>query len=250
MKSELLTSVLEGDGNLFYLTKHVNLELSNLCNYGNVHKKCPVNKLQAEHNIIPSKIIYDVFSTLERFKYSRMITFCCYNEPLIDPRLFEFVRAARKACPDSIVRITSNGFYLNQSLALELVDAGVTSLGITAYTPSEVERLKKIHLPIHYAVMPSIPSHDMDDRLGLYGELPLINLDIPCLAPLFQIIVNAKGRVVLCCYDWKGLYTYGDLNNQSLEDIMKNPKMWIDYGQLSKGERILDICRRCKLQRT
>lgn len=82
----------------FKFTKRVSIELSNLCNYASIHKKCPINKIKSPI-ILSSKIVYSIFNTLKKFSFSGQIAFHTYNEPLIDPRLFKFIEVAKKSCP-------------------------------------------------------------------------------------------------------------------------------------------------------
>jgi len=240
MKSKLLITVLEEDRSIFSFTQNVYLELSNLCNYADVHKKCPVNRLQKQKNILPSKIVRDVLQTLGRFRFSGSIGFHTYNEPLIDPRLFEFIRYARKACPQSNIYICTNGYYLTEGLALELVEAGASSFFISAYSQQEEERLKKIDVPVDYTVQ----RMTLDDRLDLY-EATETNCDKPCYSPLYQVIVTAEGRIALCCLDHQRRNCFGNLYEQSFEEAMKNDRMWLAYERLSKGDRFLSLCKRC-----
>ena len=115
---------------MFEHTSRISIELSNLCNYARIHKKCPLNLVETPV-ILPAKIVFDVLETLERYNFQGIIAFHTYNEPLIDPRLFQFIEFARKACPHSDIFILTNGYYLTQTLADELVDSGVSKIIIS-----------------------------------------------------------------------------------------------------------------------
>jgi len=242
--SSLLARVLAEDGNLFRYTRHVYLELSNRCNYAHLHKACPVGYLSRNDDVLPDRIVCHVLDTLGRYRFSGRIAFHTYNEPLIDPRLDTFVAHARRACPDSEIYICTNGYYLNAERARALVDAGVTNIHVSAYSDAEYERLSQLVLPIRYAVQRAT----LDARMDLY-EAPPTSCSRPCYSPLYQIIVTAAGRLSLCCYDWKRHCTFGNLHEQSFEEVMKDPSLWTLYEQLSHGQRTLDLCRRCHLLR-
>jgi len=239
-----VTQTLGSDGNLFRYTQHVYLELSNLCNYAHLHKACPVAQLAQNKDILPSRIVEDVLDTLHRSRYCGRIGFHTYNEPLMDPRLTQFTRLARKACPDSEIYICTNGYYLDQTMAEELVETGVNHIHVSAYSDSEQRRLEAIRVPVQYHV----DRMTLDKRMDAYDK-PETDDNRPCYSPLYQIIVTAAGRISLCCMDWKRQHCFGDLHKQSFEQAMKDPAMWSLYEQLSKGDRRLSLCKRCQFTR-
>jgi 2-polyprenyl-3-methyl-5-hydroxy-6-metoxy-1,4-benzoquinol methylase len=242
--TRLSESMPAGGGDIFRFTEHVYLELSNLCNYADSHKACPVNKLQEGRTILPCRIVADVLETLGRHYFSGRIGFHTYNEPLMDPRLLDFVKKARSLCPESEIYICTNGYYLNQDLAVELVQAGVSSFHVSVYSEPEEDRLKKIKVLVDY----SVRRMRLDERLNLYN-LEASGCNKPCYCPLYQIIVTAGGRISLCCLDWQRRHCFGNLNEQSFEEAMKNEQMWLTYERLSRGERFLDLCKRCRTAR-
>lgn len=225
--------------NPLVFTHRVCFELSNLCNYAKMHKKCPLN-LAGEPEILQSKIVFDGLDFLARFNFQGRISFNNYNEPLIDPRLFMFIKYARSACPNSNIYICTNGYHLTQTLANELVAAGISSIYVSGYSQSELDRLSKIQLNIPYEIEPM----RLDDTLKAY-ERPETNSKKPCFAPLNEIIITSDAQMTLCCLDWRRLYSFGNLREQTLEEIIMSNEVQTVYQRLSKGYRILAICKRC-----
>lgn len=220
-------------------TSRVTFELSNLCNYSYIHKKCPLN-LSREVTILPRRIVFEVLDYLAKYDFAGQIAFHNYCEPLIDPRLFEFIGYARQRCRRSDIYIWTNGFYLNQTMADELVSAGVTNIRVSAYSQSEFERLSKIKLEIPFTVWKA----RLDDRLNMY-EASINDTGKPCFAPLNEIIVAREGCISLCCLDWRRIYRFGNLYEQTFEQVLSSGQLQGVYARLSKGERFLDICKRC-----
>ncbi len=228
-----------GNGAILDDTSRVSIELSNLCNYASWHKKCPLHNIR-DPVILPARIVRSVLSTLGEYNFQGVIAFHTYNEPLIDPRLFQFIDTARRECPRSSVHICSNGFYLTQTLAEELVAVGTASIRVSAYTRDEEERLSKIRVRIPYVVAFT----KLDDRLALYDR-PEKQSCKPCGAPLNEIIVGCDGRISLCCLDWRRDHSFGDLHVQAFEDILRSGELQRVYERLSKGDRFLPLCKRC-----
>ena len=103
-----------------------------------------------------------------------------------------------------------------------------------------LERLSKIKLNIPFKVTPII----LDDRMKIY-ELPENGSTRPCLAPLNEVLVTHDCKLALCCWDWKRQNVFGDLNTQSIEEILLSDEVRDLYEGLSNGKRNLEICKRC-----
>lgn len=220
-------------------TKRVSIELSNLCNYSNIHKKCPLSHIR-EPVILPAKIVRDVIDTLAGQDFKGTIAFHTYNEPMNDPRLFSFIEYARKACPESHIYICTNGYYFSEVLAEEMVEAGVSEVHISAYSQSEYKRLSSIKMRVPCTV----EFMKLDERLNLYDREES-DISGPCFAPLNEVIISREGSVSLCCLDWKRECTFGDLHEQSFKDVLKSGELHAVYERLSRGERFLHICKKC-----
>lgn len=234
-----LQNIEVGDENILKYTSRVSIELSNLCNYAEIHKKCPLHDV-TEPTILPTKIVFNVLDTLKSNDFQGTIAFHTYNEPLMDPRLFKFIEYAHDVCPKSEIYICTNGYYLNQILLDELINIGVSKIHVSAYSKSEFKRLSKLKSNISF----SVEMMKLDDRLHLY-ETKENNRKKPCYAPLNEIIIAREGCISLCCLDWQRLYTYGNLYKQTLEEVIRSGELHAVYKKLSKGERFLPICKKC-----
>lgn len=235
---------------IFENTRRITFELSNICDLAPFHKKCGAHEawLHDEPTILPSKIVYHVLDTLTKYKYKWKICFHRYNEPLIDPRLFKFIEYARKACPQSILFLVTNGTYLTQTLMDELEEAGLSGLRFSAYTDRDYERLSKIKTNIDFRKRRSYPEK-FDDSVQWYKEVDSGNFPHKgkkkCHAPLADIEIDKDGQVVLCCEDWKSRHVFGDLREQTLEEIVMSKEIQGAYARLRQGDRYLDFCKRC-----
>lgn len=177
--------------------RRISFEISNTCNLASAHKLCPVNQCK-EKIYLSSKVVEKTIDELSQIKYNGTISFHIYNEPLIDPRLFYFIRYAKNKCPDSKIYILSNGQNLSQYLVEELEYAGVWMLVVSAYSVNDFNRLKNIKTKILFKVFKSV----LDERLNMYDVEPL-NLTKNCLPFIRDLSVNCYGDFIICCLDWK-----------------------------------------------
>lgn len=223
--------------------QRISFELSNICNYSSCHKKCPASNV-TEPKILSTAVISKVLTELATIRYSGVIAFHRYNEPLIDPRLFSLIQLSKQVCSESKILILTNGFYLTQQMADELDGLDIWVLAVSAYSNKEFKRLSAIRCRHPYKVFFS----KLDNRQDIYTSKPL-DLPSSCLAPLRDLTINAAGKLSLCCMDWQNKYEFGDVSNQMLSDIISSPECLQVAEELGRSVRRLDICRRCTMIR-
>lgn len=228
------------------LEKHitrVSIELSNCCNYTNIHKKCPVSRYK-QKKVMDTEIVHKILDELALYNFSGELDFHRYNEPMIDKRLFDFIEYANKVLPDARISILTNGFFLNQEVIKEFEKYKIWLITVSSYTFKEHERLIKLKTTIPYKVYYS----HLDDREDIYGRKE-INSTVPCFATIRDVTVNCFGDVSICCLDWQNLFTFGNVANRSLKEILNSEQFLKVHNELFNGKRTLEICKRCDWQR-
>lgn len=224
---------------IFSQMRRISFELSNMCVYSHIHKRCPT-AWEKEKIILPSSIVKNVIDELSKIDYTGVIAFHIDNEPLIDPRLFTFINYATEKCPNCKVHILTNGFYLNQTMAEELCDAKVWLIMTSAYDIEEFKRLKSLKVNTAYRVFYSV----LDSRKFMYNRKEL-NLNKACFALLNDVSVACTGDIIPCCLDWKHMHSFGNLNEESLESILNSKEITKICIDLAGGKRDLHLCKRC-----
>lgn len=232
------------DSDLLTYTKRVSFELSNQCNLARVHKECPLN-LESDVKTLPTEVIMDVLETLEKHKFKGTIAWHTYNEPLSDPRLTSLISTARCLCPKAEQYLSTNGTKLTQKKLDELVAAGLTRIHISAYNERIFDRASDLDFPIKHSVE---EGKLIKDHLQIYDQ-PEKNSDVPCQAPLGEIIVSRDANILLCCREWQRRHTFGDLTKQSFEDLLRSGILHKTHKRLSAGDRYLYLCKRCNWSR-
>lgn len=239
--------------NPFEYTESITIGLSNACNQAWLHEKCPLNLGMLEPGVIrepqtlPIAIVQSVMNVLGKYKYGGILAFHLYNEPLQDPRLFLLLWLALDTCPKAEIQIVTNGYNLTPTLARELIAYGVKKI-VVSLTGSEnaraVMRKRAEVLQQDVGNVDYNPDHMMDDRLLIY-DVPKADPREPCHAPLSQVVIRHDGMVGLCCFDWKGEHSFGDLRKQSLEAILRSKGIRQAHEELLKGYRERQLCRQC-----
>lgn len=67
-----------------------------------------------------------------------------------------------------------------------------------------------------------------------------------CTLPLYSLVVNANGKVSMCCNDWQQKIIVGDANKETMKEIWnKGEVIKFHILQLSKKRKSIPICSRC-----
>jgi MoaA/NifB/PqqE/SkfB family radical SAM enzyme len=223
--------------------KRISIELSNLCNYAHLHKKCPVAWYK-EKKILPTEIFYKVVDELAEYGFCGELAFHRYNEPMLDKRLYDFIGYVNKKLPGAKILILTNGSFLNQESLRKLEQYKIWLLTVSSYNFKEHDRLSRLETTIPYRVYFS----HLDDREDIYSRKP-INSGDPCYATVRDITVNCYGNLSICCLDWRNDCTFGSLRDHSLKELLNSPAFLAVHRDLFHGRRNLEICKRCDWQR-
>lgn len=223
--------------------RYVSFEMSNICNFSSVHKKCPLS-CQKEKIILPYSIVVKTMASLKENGFKGEIGFHCYNEPTSDPRLYLLLKEAREIFQTDVkLFILSNGYFVNQEFLNEIWDLfAVERVTISAYSDHDLERVSKYKAPgkMSYDILKAA----LDNRMDFYTR-DVVDCNKPCLAPLHNLIIKCTGDIGLCCLDFKNSYPLGSLRCESLEEILVSEKLQIVRENLEKGNRTFELCKRC-----
>lgn len=181
----------------------VRIGISDVCNLR--CPGCPITILPAG-SYLDFKWIKKVIDELIELEYEGDIGFHRYNEPLIDPRIWNILDIN----PFHVV-IYTNG---------------------TTLTDSVRNRLSNYDLEIVFTDH-TLKQNKLDPRLNIYNWE---QVEFTRCGRENQLTINHKGNMVICCYDWKDTVTFGNIKEEKLEDMLEK----VPY-----LPREFDICLRC-----
>ena len=231
------------------LTKRVTIEMSRRCNYASMHKKCPVHH-EKDPKYLKIDVIMKTLEDIYMLGFNGIMAFHNYSEPMADPRLFLVLDKVRKLWAGErklkSALILTNGYFLDQTMLDDLFQYGINEVNISIYSAEEEARLAKLVAPEGLRLVFHHPK--LDQRLDAYDRNPETKTN-PCYCPLGEILIHSTGDVALCCRDWRGDNTFGNLYTSNIAEILNTGKMQEVYVRLSKGDRFLPICKRCRCAR-
>jgi MoaA/NifB/PqqE/SkfB family radical SAM enzyme len=237
----------------------INLETHSACNYSKIHcNQCPVatrTEMFGKHKL-SMDVIQSIFEDLNTLGYRGTSFFHSYNEALMDKRIYDIIKMHHKICLSAKTGILTNGRLLTEEVGHKLMDAGVTTLEVSAYhlqDPEEVgndeyhrivkvmESLKEQYPNNRFSIGTMI----LDDRMNFYdhgwamtqGSTRPENGLQPCPRAVEQLIIASCGHLQLCCYEWKKENKFGNLNEKRLIDILETSNFLNVRQDLKIGHR-------------
>ncbi len=248
--------VVEDIHNKKMLFNHIEVETINRCN-GNC-SFCPVNRNDdpREKVVMSEKLFCDIVRQLEEIGYNGRFTTFSNNEPLLDDRIIEFNRYARKHLPNARMHLFSNGTLMTLDRFIALMEV-LDELIIDNYQQDlklikpciEIKEYCEAHPELKSKV--TIVLRKPDEILTSRGgnapnrkELTEYSKD-RCILPFKQMIVRPTGQVSLCCNDALGEYTLGDLTQEKIVDVWYGEKFSAVREALYRGRENWGNCKFC-----
>jgi len=253
---------IKSDQKLFFeerpLFTHIEIETVNRCN--NDCSFCPVNRHAdiREYEKMEESLFEKIIDNLKDLQYDKDISFYSNNEPLLDDRIYDFIKYSKKSIPNARHILYSNGIMLNIKRYEKLFACGLDFLLIDNYS-DDGKLIKSVQeLYDYYLINENINSDKTEIVLRRKTET-LSNrggtspngkesktLNLSCYLPFKQLVIRPSGKVSLCCYDSYGKTDMGDLNKLSIEELWYGGK---HFGILShlykKGRDGISICEKC-----
>lgn len=235
----------------------INIETSTYCNRRCSY--CPNSVfdrgLKKNEKLMSENIFRKIIDELSKINFAGRISPHLYGEPLLDKRLPELMMYAHKKLLKAKIEIYTNGDFLNKEIIERFYDSGVKFYLISLHETGR-EKQKKIdnlHLfekfmknrgkDIEFDIL-DISNAPLYTRAGLV-KVKEVNKEPPCSFSALPLVINYNGDVVLCCNDYFGEVSFGNLNQESIIKIWNKPKFKKIRKELENKVYRLKICKRC-----
>lgn len=236
------------------------IETNSNCN--NDCSFCPANIHydKREVGIINDNLYMKILRDLVDLDYKGTICLYCNNEPLIDKKIVERIRLARRMLPDTQIKILTNGILLNYDKFLEINDSGLTELRINCYNDDLVlnpnirdllHRIEeeRIELKTDVVVLLRKKTEVLANKCGNSPNmtgLQAARRKLFCLMPFTFLNVNYAGDVPLCCNDAYYEGVQGNVAQESIKNVWRNSNFDSIRQRLLRHDRgSIELCSRC-----
>ena len=241
------------------LTQFVCFELGSQCNLGGIHDRCPNRHPERYLHLDTSRELDDdtIVETTERmyseFHFTGFVAFHFYNEPLLQAdRMFALIGRIKARVPQARFLLWTNGTLLPDDCSefrvfqqayvsrYPLKCARGVGCGLQSTFPAKIVALKQ------HVQKVSILDGNLDGRLDAIAET---ESNAPCARMHVEFVVDNYGNVHLCCHDWRGLASPGNVFHDDLATLVDR---WEQIRDNVSGQRMSDdapeVCRCCRMR--
>ena len=233
------------------IPQSVSLEVCGACN-----RRCPwcpqSGGLRRKQAFLPEELFRKVVDELASVGFEGSVGFHIFNEPLLDPRLVGFVAYARARLPKSSLYFHSNGDLLTIETWRGLLKAGLSKALVNQYDGRVTRHVKRI-----VAQMTEDEKRPFGvrrfrqtlvcNRAGLVETATKVPVRRRCRR-MRQMCVNYLGDIVLCCNDYLGAVSVGNVRDKGIIEMYNDPLMRRYRHELKYGRRAsLKLCDKCDL---
>jgi hypothetical protein len=227
------------------LTQMLNFELGSGCNLSSVHTECPNRSalryasLDTSNTLDDDTIVSLATRAYNELGFTGFAGWIYYNEPLLQAdRMFALMGRIKNAAPMARFLLWTNGTLVPEECGHYRQFEEVI---ISAY--NEAGHAASKRLAASGVNVRKIGSPAFDTRLH---QIEPEGGKAHCLRPFVEFIIDNHGNTHLCCYDWQGKATFG---NVFKEDFGVIAQRWRDQLPEIAGhgmsENAPTFCREC-----
>lgn len=222
----------------------------------------------------------EIARKVAREKWTAKFIFAMHGEPTLNKNLFDIIAVFRKALPNNIFHIISNGCGFVHTAGMtptdfcrKLFDAGINHILLDNYSPqgdwSKVVADVGGTFPVLYLgqdktpmfrsdkgrdiiVLPSIETTKISFVRNLKNHcgaaFPLDNSfnNRRCAVPFRELSFRYDGSVAICCDDFRGQYFVGNIRDyKSVEELWNNERFQAARVMLYNAQRSFSPCKGC-----
>jgi len=233
----------------------VNIATINICNRKCVY--CKFGQTRKWKKLrMEAKMFRKIISDLKKINYQNLIGLFVNNEPLLDKRIFYFLKVTKKTLLHAKTYLFSNGDLLDEKNIKKLFRSGLDKLFISLHDDSRLKEVEtivgklkknKVIIKKEYEINKQKYFHNRGGSITARTVSQKRHLNKGCLLPFRQMVINPEGNVYLCCCDFYYDVVFGNAKDMSVVDTFyKNPKLNRIRKQLILNNRKgLKLCEQC-----
>ena len=208
---------------------------------------CPNSKYQKEKAaLMKDDVFRKILADLKHIRYQGEIHLYLMGEALCDPDIVERVRQTRREFEKNIIFISTNGDYLDREKAKELIDAGITWVGVSHYD-NENKQLFEINREFPQTKITPLGQlrQYFYNRAG-HVDIEAIRKYKQCDWVFEKAYINRFGDLVLCCSDYDFEVNFGNVMESSFYEIYNSERYneYREHHYFDKGKK-MDLCGKC-----
>ena len=230
-----------------YFFHSISIEISTYCNRKCWY--CPNKDNETPKEFMSWDVFKKIVNDLKSIKYSGLVHYALYNEPLFDDRLEEFVAYISANLPNATQVLLSNGDILDVDRANKLIKSGIDKIVITVHDKNPERNVKRLE-PVKKVLKDKIhiqTSYDLylSNKAGMVDVKDQKKQANYKICPLVRSLnVTKEGNIIICCNDYYRKHVMGNIMESDILTV------WNSYSDireklLKENVAVFDICKKC-----
>lgn len=220
-------------------------ELGPECNLSMKHKACP-NRHQGRFELLDTStelddatIVNAAVTAYRDLGFTGMVGWIYYNEPLLqEERMFRLMARIKAEAPKARFILWTNGTLIPEDCDQYKQFSQIVVSGYNEASTRGKERLAAKGINCTF-----VENAQLDNRMD---RVPPPEKEAPCLRPFVEFIFDAYGNTHLCCYDWRGEASFGNLMKDGIKKLATLWRETIkDIAGGKMNENAPEACRQC-----
>lgn len=216
---------------------------------------CPQTKTSKNVGKMKMVIFKKIIDQLAEIKYAGRLALYLSNEPLLESRLFDMIRYARKKSSSFFIDISTNGVLLSEKKLEKLFSIGLDNIIVNDYRSDRIQNPKRIsknlkELIEQYRYNPKVTYNPRSSKeiLSNYAGSAISSSNQEelgfCNFPFRKLTISYKGDVLLCCNDFIYETNFGNIINDNIKNIWYSDEM-NRYRIALLAEKRIGLCAKC-----
>lgn len=199
-----------------------------------------------------SDTIKAINKSLQEIDYRGTITLAGFGEPLLHKKIKSYVQILQNSVQLKQLKLITNGDFLTQQMAFNLINAGVNCIKVSMYDNDMTEYfesfLSQYNIETIYKhYYNGLPEEVEVNRNDLWKNPKPIMRKSACFLPFYKMFINWNGDVGLCSNDWNSSQTFGNVNDTPINEIWESKYLNDFRDMLAKNMRIASPCSSCNV---
>lgn len=234
--------------------ERVSIECNSFCNRS--CSFCTRTYDKREKVRMPLETIYKALYELSEIDFKGLISFHFYNEVFTDKRIFDLFEKCKELGLNNY--LVTNGDFLKPEKVAKLSEYNIKEFTLSLYDSknrSDFERRSKELIDTLKLDSYSWELIVLNGGEGYTNRAGYVNhveekFELPVKAGCSKIVkkidVRYDGEVVMCCLDYYGLHSIGNIKNNNIVDIWYSDKKQQQLKDLALGNRAkYKLCSGC-----
>ena len=239
----------------FPIFRNIEIETINRCN--GKCSFCNVNVMvdPRPFRLMEQSLFSSIIEQLALINYTGEIALYSNNEPLLDKRIFNFLKLATEKLPNATHYLYTNGTLLTTDKFISLmkyldfliIDNYNDNLQLIKPVKDIYDLIKSRKYNNRVIILLRKQNELLCNRAGSTEnrEITSRKVSSSCMYPFQQMVVRPDGKVSLCCNDSLGQMTLGDLTQNSITEVWNNNKFAKIRSAMSYGRQNIKLCANC-----